>query len=156
MIYSFSTFATSVVSFLVLMEEMNMRLKFYLCEKCGNLVEMVNESGMSMMCCGQNMTELKPGTTDGASEKHVPVVSIDGKCVKVTVGEIEHPMTNDHYIEWIAIETKCGSQMKKLKPGCKPKACFELSEDDEFIAAYSYCNLHGLWIKKCKTEEKNE
>lgn len=124
-----------------------MSLKYYECEKCGNLVEAIIESGMSMTCCDQVMTELIPCTSDGATEKHVPVVTVDGKTVKVCVGEVEHPMLDNHYIEWISIETKLGSQRKKLKPGCKPEAEFLLTDGDEFIAAYEFCNIHGLWKK---------
>lgn len=124
-----------------------MGLKFYVCEKCGNLVEMIKESGMPMICCGQNMTEIVPNTKDAALEKHVPCISVDGCKVEVNIGEEPHPMTEDHYIEWIAIETKCGSEIKYLKPHDTPKACFMLSKDDEFVAAYAYCNIHGLWKK---------
>lgn len=121
--------------------------KFYVCKTCGNMVEMVKESGMIMVCCGQNMTELIPCSTDGSKEKHVPDVAIDGKTVTVKIGSEAHPMTEEHYIEWIMIETKCGGQKKMLKPGSEPKATFILTDEDEFIAAYAYCNIHGLWKK---------
>ena len=124
-----------------------MELKYYVCEKCGNLVEMVEESGMPMRCCGQQMTEIKPGTEDAVIEKHVPAVSVDGCVVNVVIGEVEHPMLEDHYIKWISIKTKQGSQRKTLKPGDAPKACFVLCEGDELIKTYAYCNLHGLWEK---------
>lgn len=120
-------------------------MKFYKCSICGNLVEMIKESGAPMSCCGQNMTELIPGTSDGAAEKHVPVVKIDGNQICVTVGAVDHPMADVHYIEWIAIETEKGGQRKALKPGDAPKALFSLTEDDTLVAAYAYCNLHGLW-----------
>lgn len=120
-------------------------MKFYKCSICGNLVEMIKESGAPMSCCGQNMTELIPGTSDGAAEKHVPVVKIDGNQICVTVGTVDHPMADVHYIEWIAIETEKGGQRKALKPGDAPKALFSLTEDDTLVAAYAYCNLHGLW-----------
>ncbi len=97
------------------------------------------------MCCGQKMVELVPGTTDAAVEKHVPVYSVEGNSVKVSVGSTEHPMTAEHYIEWIAVETTEGVQIKHLTPEQKPSACFALSEDDEVQAVYAYCNLHGLW-----------
>ena len=86
-----------------------------------------------------------PGTSDGAKEKHVPVVTIDGNKVCVRVGEIEHPMVEAHYIEWIAVETSNGAQMKMLKPGQAPKAEFMLVEGETIEAVYAYCNLHGLW-----------
>ena len=120
-------------------------MKFFVCEKCGNFVGMIKESGAPMVCCGEKMKELVPGTSDGAAEKHVPVVKFEGKKVIVTVGEVEHPMVDAHYIEWIAIETAKGAQRKVLKPGQKPELEFILTDDDSFVAAYAYCNLHGLW-----------
>ncbi len=120
-------------------------MKFYVCEKCGNFVGVIKESGVPMMCCGQEMTELLPGTSDGAAEKHVPVFKVEGNRVKVTVGSVEHPMLEAHYIEWIAIETAKGRQRKLLKPEEKPCAEFLLTEDDSLVAVYAYCNLHGLW-----------
>lgn len=120
-------------------------MKFFVCETCGNLVEMVKESGISMMCCGEDMVELIPGTSDGAVEKHVPVYSVDGCKVTVCVGSVAHPMMAEHYIEWVAIETCKGIQRKMLNPGEAPKATFMLTEDDSVVAVYAYCNLHGLW-----------
>ncbi|MCR5292085.1 MAG: desulfoferrodoxin [Eubacterium sp.] len=120
-------------------------MKFFVCEKCGNLVEMIKESGAPMSCCGQNMTELIAGTSDGAAEKHVPVYTVDGNKVTVTVGSVEHPMLEAHYIEWIVVETAKGAQRKNLNPGDKPVAEFELTDDDSVVAVYAYCNLHGLW-----------
>lgn len=120
-------------------------MKFYVCEHCGNMVEMVKDAGVPVMCCGQKMTELIPGTSDGAVEKHVPVVTIDGNNVSVMVGEVEHPMVEAHFIEWIAIETSTGSQRKSLKPGQEPKAEFVLADGESVINVYAYCNLHGLW-----------
>ena len=93
------------------------------------------------------MKELVPGTTDAAVEKHVPVVNVEGNVVKVEVGEVEHPMVEEHFIGWVAIETKKGVQRKYLKPGEKPAVEFVLAEDDELVATYEYCNLHGLWKK---------
>ena len=97
------------------------------------------------MCCGQPMTELVPGTTDGAAEKHVQAVTVDGNKVSVAVGSVEHPMLEEHYIEWIAVETANGVQRKALKPGDKPQICFALCDGDEVEAVYAYCNLHSLW-----------
>lgn len=122
-------------------------MKYYVCEHCGNIIEYVKDSGVPVMCCGQKMTELVPGTSDGAVEKHVPVVTIDGNKVIVRIGEVAHPMVEAHYIEWIAIETLKGSQKVKLNPEEAPEAEFILTEGDEFVAAYEYCNLHGLWKK---------
>lgn len=120
-------------------------MKYYVCEHCGNMIEFVKDAGVPVMCCGQPMKELTPGTTDGALEKHVPVVTIEGNRVMVEVGSVTHPMIETHYIQWIVIETKKGSQKVKLSFTDEPKAEFLLTEGDEFIAAYEYCNLHGLW-----------
>ena len=120
-------------------------MRFFVCEHCGNIVEMVTDKGVPVMCCGQKMTELIPGTSDGAAEKHVPVVKVDGNRASVIVGEVEHPMVDAHYIEWIAIETSKGVQRKKLKPEQAPKAEFMLTEGESVEAVYAYCNLHGLW-----------
>lgn len=124
-----------------------MELKFYICEHCGNIVTYVRSSGVSAMCCGQKMTELVPGVSDGAAEKHVPVISAEGRTVTVKIGEVAHPMLEEHSIQWIALETKEGTQIKYLKPGMKPEAEFALSAEDEVIAAYEYCNIHSLWKK---------
>ena len=120
-------------------------MKFFVCEECGNFVEMIKESGAPMICCGEKMKELIPGTSDGAVEKHVPVVTVDGNKVTVMVGSSEHPMMEAHYIEWIAVETVKGAQRKVLKPGEKPCAEFLLTDDDSVVEVYAYCNLHGLW-----------
>ena len=120
-------------------------MKFYRCEHCGNIITFVHYAGVPVMCCGQKMTELVPGTTDGAAEKHVPVVEVQGSTVQVKVGSVEHPMLPEHFIQFIAIETKHGSQIKYLQPGEKPQASFVLADGDQLVAAYEYCNLHGLW-----------
>ena len=119
--------------------------KFYICEHCGNIIAMVKSSGVPVMCCGQKMKELIPGTTDAAVEKHVPVYEVKDNIVTVTVGSVTHPMLPEHFIEWISIQTKFGNQRKVLKPGEEPKACFALCEGDEIEAVYAYCNLHSLW-----------
>ena len=120
-------------------------MKFYKCESCGKIVAMVKETPVDTMCCGQAMRELVPGTTDGAAEKHVPVYTLEGNTVKVKVGSMEHPMTDAHHIEWIAIETENANQRKELKPGDKPEATFSLVPRDKVKSVYEYCNLHGLW-----------
>lgn len=91
------------------------------------------------------MTEIVPGTTDAAIEKHVPVISQQGNIVTVTVGSVEHPMIPEHFIEWISLETNKGNQRKLLKPNTAPKAQFALLDGEEVVAAYAYCNLHSLW-----------
>lgn len=120
-------------------------MKFYRCAKCGKIIEIVKDTGVPTICCGEEMKELIPGTSDGASEKHVPVISVRGNKVTVTVGSVEHPMLPEHYIEWIILETDKGVQKKTLQPGQKPAAEFVLSEGEKVLAAYEYCNLHRLW-----------
>ena len=110
---------------------------------------MIHDSGVPLVCCGEKMSELVPNTTEGATEKHLPVVEMDGNIVKVSVGSVEHPSTEEHYIAWVYLETAHGGQRKAIKPGDKPEVSFAL-QDDELIAFYAYCNLHGLW----KTEIK--
>ena len=122
-----------------------MEMRFYRCETCGQMVAIVVKKGCPIMCCGKPMQEIIPGTTDASLEKHVPVVSVEGNIVTVKVGSAEHPMLPEHYIEWIALQTKAGNQRKALKPGDAPCACFALCEGDEVVAAYAYCNLHSLW-----------
>ena len=120
-------------------------MKFYRCDHCGNIVTFLHAAGVPVMCCGQKMTELVPGTTDAALEKHVPAVEVKGGKVYVQVGAVEHPMLPEHYIQWIALETNLGSQIRYLQPGQAPKAEFLLVEGEELVAVYEYCNLHGLW-----------
>ncbi|MCD8133142.1 MAG: desulfoferrodoxin [Clostridiales bacterium] len=122
-----------------------MELKFYICEHCGNIIMKVKDKGVPVMCCGQKMKEIIPGTTDAAAEKHVPDYKVERNLVKVNVGSVDHPMLPEHYIEWIALKTKQGVQIKELQPGEKPAAAFALSEGDAVEAVYAYCNLHSLW-----------
>ena len=120
-------------------------MKFYQCSHCKNIITYVENKGVPVMCCGEKMQELVPGTVDAALEKHVPVVEKDGNKVTVKVGAVTHPMLEEHSIRFIAIETKEGSQIKYLKPGEAPETVFMIADGDEFVAAYEYCNLHGLW-----------
>ncbi|MBQ1488851.1 MAG: desulfoferrodoxin [Lachnospiraceae bacterium] len=120
-------------------------MKFYRCKHCGQIVAIVKETKVPVMCCGEAMEEIIPGVTDAAVEKHVPVFEVKDGIVSVTVGSVAHPMAEEHYIEWIALQTKSGNQRKTLKPGDEPKACFAICEGDEVEAVYAYCNLHSLW-----------
>lgn len=122
-----------------------MEQKFFTCKHCGNIIAFVNESGVPVMCCGEKMQRIEAGSTDAAKEKHVPVVAVNGNEVVVSVGSVAHPMAENHYIEWISLETKQGNQRKMLSAGEEPQAKFALCEGDEPVAAYAYCNLHGLW-----------
>jgi len=122
-----------------------MKQKFYKCAHCGNMIEKIEDKGVPVVCCGEVMQELVPGTVDAAVEKHVPVYSVCGRQVKVTVGSVEHPMLAEHFIEWISLTTQNGTQMKHLVPGQKPEVYFALAQRDTVEAVYAYCNLHGLW-----------
>ncbi len=124
-----------------------MEQKFFICKQCGNIIATVKCSGVPVICCGEEMTELVPGITDGAVEKHVPCFEVKDHKVYVRIGEMEHPMMDTHYIEWISIQTNKGNQRKTLKPNEKPEAVFAILEDEEVEAVYAYCNIHGLWKK---------
>lgn len=122
-------------------------MDFYICKHCGNIITYAENKGVPVVCCGEPMSLLAPNTTDAANEKHVPVVELNGQTVTVTVGSVEHPMAPEHYIQWIVLETAQGVQGKKLSPGEKPQAVFQLNPGDTVTAAYEFCNLHGLWKK---------
>ena len=122
-------------------------MKFFKCEHCGNIIAFVENKGVPVMCCGQKMVEIIPGSVDAAAEKHVPVVTVDNNKVTVNVGSAAHPMTPEHKIDWVAVRTDEGWQRKELH-GSEPKIEFMLTDSDKFIAAYAYCNLHGLWEGK--------
>lgn len=119
-------------------------MKFYRCSHCGNIIAFLENKGVPVLCCGQKMDEIIPGSVDAAAEKHVPVLKIDGDTVTVCVGDVAHPMTEPHHIAWIVLETAHGFQKKDLDPTGEPCAVFKLA-DDKAVAAYAYCNLHGLW-----------
>ena len=122
-----------------------MSVKIFKCMHCGNIIEMVEDKSVPVVCCGEKMTELVPGTSDGAAEKHVPVVTVSGNKVMVNVGSDAHPMTDEHLISWIILETENGCQRKHLSSADAPEASFMLADGEKAIAAYEYCNLHGLW-----------
>ena len=119
--------------------------KYYICEKCGNLVEVVNASGVPMVCCGQKMTYLEPGTVEASREKHIPVVKVDGNLVRAEVGSVTHPMSEEHSILWISLETDRGVYRKHLAPTDAPVAEFALADGELPVAVFAYCYLHGLW-----------
>ena len=120
-------------------------MKFLRCELCGKIVAVVKDSACPTKCCGQAMEEMVPNTQDGAHEKHIPVFEIVENVVHVKVGSVEHPMMDNHYIEWIAIQTNMGNQRKILKPGDKPEADFALLPGEKVLAVLEHCNLHGLY-----------
>jgi len=119
-------------------------MKFYRCAHCGNIIAFLENKGVPVLCCGQKMDEIIPGSVDAAAEKHVPVLKMDGDTVTVCVGDVAHPMTEPHHIAWIVLETEHGFQKKDLDPTGEPCAVFALA-NDKAVAAYAYCNLHGLW-----------
>ena len=119
--------------------------RFYLCERCGNIVGLINNGGGQLVCCGQKMTKLEAGAIEASHEKHIPVAEVCGNTVKVSVGSVIHPMSEEHHIAWIYLETTKGGQRRRLSPADAPIAEFALSDGEVAVAAYAYCNLHGLW-----------
>jgi len=119
--------------------------KFYICKHCGNIVGMIENSGVNPVCCGDKMTELVPNTTDASAEKHVPVIKVDGNLVTVEIGSAPHPMTEEHHISWVYLLTDKGGQRKNLEHTAAPSVTFMLTDDDKTVSAFAYCNLHGLW-----------
>lgn len=122
-------------------------LKMFKCSHCGNIVIMTHDSGVPVECCGEEMELLVPNTVEAAVEKHVPDVTIDCCKVSVKVGSVEHPMTEEHHIASIILETDQGLQVKCLKATDKPQADFAILEGEKVVAVYEYCTLHGLWKK---------
>ncbi|MEG2936465.1 MAG: desulfoferrodoxin family protein [Clostridium sp.] len=125
-----------------------MKQKFFICKHCGNMVGMIHNSGVPMVCCGEKMSELVANTSDGATEKHIPEVSVDGNKVYVNIGSILHPMTEQHNIGWVYVKTNQGSHRKDLVLPCEPKVEIALCEGEIVSEVYAYCNLHGLWKKE--------
>ncbi|MDR0946458.1 MAG: desulfoferrodoxin [Ruminococcus sp.] len=120
-------------------------MEFYVCKHCGNIITKMHNSGVPVFCCGEKMETLEAGVTEAATEKHIPVVEINGSIVNVRVGSVEHPSLPEHYIQWIVLETDKGFQFKELQPGDKPEATFCLCDGEKIKTAYEYCNLHKLW-----------
>ena len=120
-------------------------LKLLYCTHCKKIVEVVNDNKVPVICCGEPMKEIVPNSTEAAVEKHLPVISEENGVVKVTVSTVTHPMTPEHYITNIWFETNKAVYKKVLSPDLKPEAQFILSEGEKAVAAYEYCNLHGLW-----------
>ncbi len=118
--------------------------KFLLCNHCGNLVGTIHDAGVPIMCCSHKMDELIPNTTEAAGEKHLPLATVEGDTVKVSVGSVEHPMLEEHSIQWVYLLTENGGHRKILNPGNKPEVTFNTAGDKP-VAVYAYCNLHGLW-----------
>ena len=123
-------------------------MKFFRCKRCKKIIALVKDVPVPTICCGEAMEELIHNTQDGAHEKHIPVIDVENNIVTVKVGEIDHPMLPEHYIEWIMIQTNFGNQRKILKPSDAPIAKFALLEGEEVIRALEYCNIHGLYSNK--------
>lgn len=119
-----------------------MELKLYICRHCGNVVWKVVDKGVPVVCCGQKMEELVPGTTDGALEKHVPAIEREGDQVTIRVGSVIHPMLEEHYISMIAAVSGDTATVRFPKPGDEPTLVVESKEP---VTAYEICNLHGYW-----------
>ena len=122
-------------------------MRFYTCKHCGNIIAMIQDSGVNPVCCGDAMVEYKPNTLEASLEKHIPALKVDGKKVTVSIGSEPHPMLEEHHILWVALETTKGIALKYLHPKEKPEVTFTVSEDDVPLVAYELCNIHGLWKK---------
>ena len=120
-------------------------MKFYICEHCGNIITHAKNSGVPVFCCGQKMKETIPGSVEASVEKHLPEVKVEGNLVTAVVGSVEHPMVEEHFIEWIVVKTNNGFQFRRLTPGSDPHAVFHVGNDKP-LAVWAYCNLHGLWM----------
>lgn len=123
------------------------KLQVYKCDICGNIVEVLNVGGGTLSCCGKPMTLLTENTVDAAVEKHIPVAEEKDGELLVKVGEVEHPMLTEHFIQWIEVITKDGQVLRKhLNPDEKPAARFNVNGEVDRVR--EYCNLHGLWSNK--------
>lgn len=120
---------------------------FFLCRECGTLAEMIHDGGAPLFCCGKEMEALTPSTAEAGGEKHLPVAVVRDDTVEVNVGSVGHPMTPEHLIQWVYVQTERGGQRKQLKHTDAPRVTFRLA-DDRAQAVYAYCNLHGLWMTK--------
>lgn len=120
------------------------QLRFFKCQHCGNVIVKLVDSSVPVICCGEIMQEILANTIDASQEKHLPVANFEGQKVEVKIGEVLHPMTLEHYISFIILETDAGYQLKHLDVKELPIANFNL-ENEKPLAIYSYCNLHGLW-----------
>lgn len=122
-------------------------VKFYICETCGKVIQIVEDRRVPTVCCGKPMKLLEAGTVDASREKHIPEVEIDGDLLHVTVGAVLHPMTEPHHIAWIYVQFENGGQLVYLDHEGEPKATVALGGKKP-VAVYEYCNLHGLWKKE--------
>ncbi len=121
--------------------------KFFVCKHCGNIVGMILDKGVPLVCCGEKMAVLEANTTDAATEKHVPVVTKTDCGIRVAVGSAMHPSTAEHHILFVYVETENGGQRKAVAVGTDPVYDFSFV-DDKPCTVFAYCNLHGLWAAK--------
>lgn len=121
------------------------KLVFYKCEICGNVVIKLIDKNVPVFCCGKIMQEIIPNTQEGAVEKHVPVVKQKENIISVSVGEVAHPMNEEHYITHIICESEKGFSVQTLSPNDKPECTFVLQDGDKLKNVYCNCNLHGIW-----------
>jgi superoxide reductase len=118
--------------------------KFFFCKKCGNLIGIIKDEGVPMVCCGEEMTQLIPNTVEASVEKHLPDVTVSGDRIDIQIGSVPHPMEEAHHITFVYVETESGGQRKCMAVGKEPEVSFRFV-DDKPTAVYAYCNLHGLW-----------
>lgn len=120
-------------------------MNLYICSHCGNIITKIEDKKVPVSCCGELMKKIEPNTFDGAVEKHVPKYVVEGNLVKVSVGEVAHPMLEAHFIKWIILETNKGFSVKYLNYDQPPYAEFLLTDGETIVAVYEFCNLHGVW-----------
>ncbi len=122
-------------------------MKYFLCGHCGNIAELVRDGGAQLHCCGEKMRKLDKEGMIGPAEKHLPIVKHGNGTVTVSVAETPHPMSEEHYIGWIALTTDKGVQRKAFKPSDTPVAVFPVLDGEEPLEVYAFCNLHGMWYR---------
>ena len=122
-------------------------MKFYRCGHCGNIMTLLTSGGVPVICCGEKMRQMRAGSVEASLEKHIPVYSVEKQIVRVQIGVAPHPMEQEHWIEWIVLETNYGYSVRHLYPGNKPEAVFALVQGETVKGIYEYCNIHGLWSR---------
>ena len=119
--------------------------RFYICKHCGNIVGVVKSSGVPIICCGDEMVHMVPNSVEASVEKHLPVVTVNGDKLSIDVGAVPHPMTPEHVIEWIYVQTARGGHRIGLAPDIAPEVEVCMGHEKP-VAVYAYCNIHGLWM----------
>ena len=127
--------------------------RFFRCAHCGNMVGMIQDEGVPLICCGQKMAHLIPNRTDADPQKHLPQVSVQPGSITVIVGNTAHPMAAAHHIQWIYLQTDRGGQRKNLSVDQFPTVTFALSGEQP-VAVFAYCNLHGLWMTELNAHDQ--